>query len=227
MACSRQVCGNGRAITMAMLANPIVADSSITPAVFGLVGVLIGGFIAGAVSLWVAKQAREAAERAWIRDNRREIYDRFLTCAQTLLIACEAAQESKTERAGATVKAAHTKFFEAYGVVQTVAENALVAAARVYAYRLLELKDILDSTSFMGSGNFEAVAQLVRRARHNTIDAMRPELGLAGSARPEENYNPFVGTDLAEEYAQSKRPRPESQISGKGCAPGVKCWVAG
>jgi hypothetical protein len=83
------------------------------------VGVLIGAFIAGAASLWVAKQAREAAERAWIRDNRREIYDRFLTRAQTLLIACEEARESETKGARASVEIAHTKFFEVYGVVLT------------------------------------------------------------------------------------------------------------
>ncbi len=117
-----------------------------------------------------------------MRDNRREIYDRFLTCAETLLIECKAARESETGRAGATVKTAQTRFFEAYGVVQTVAGKAVVDAARVYAYRLLELKDILDSTSFIGSGNFEAVAELVRPARHKTIDAMREELGLRSPA---------------------------------------------
>jgi hypothetical protein len=196
---------------MATLAIPIAADSSITPAVFGLVGVLVGAFIAGAVSLWVAKQTREAAERAWIRDNRREIYDRFLTCAETLLFECNAAWGSATERGGAAVKTAHTKFFEAYGVVQTVAEKALVDTVRDYAYRLLELEGILDSTSFLGSKNFEAVAELVRGARHNTIDAMRVELGLAGSARPKEPYNPFAGTDLEEEYAKRKRSRPQPE----------------
>src|SRR5271166_1590459 len=125
---------------MAVLASPIAVGSSVTTAIFGLVGVLIGAFIAGAVSLWVAKQAREAAERAWIRDNRRDVYDRFLTCAQTLLIACETTRGSETEGAETTVDTAHTKFWEAYGVVQTVAENALVDAARVYAYRLWELR---------------------------------------------------------------------------------------
>lgn len=184
-------------------------------AVFGLAGVLIGAFIAGAVSLWVARQAREAAERAWIRDNRREIYDRFLTCAQTLLIACEAARGSETggsetEGAGTTVESAHAKFFEAYGVVQTVAEPALVDAARVYAYRLWELRSSLDSTSVMGPENFSGVARLVRDARHDTIDAMRAELGLVGSVRLEGKYNPFVGTDLEEEYARGERLRPGS-----------------
>jgi hypothetical protein len=210
MAHSRQIRWNSRAVTMAMLAIPIAADSSITPAVFGLVGVLIGAFIAGAVSLWVARQAREAAERAWIRDNRRELYDRFLTCAETLLFECNAARESATEIAGTAVKTAHTKFFEAYGVVQTVAEKALVDAVRDYAYRLMELEDILDSTSFIGSENYEAVAELVRGARHTTIDAMRTELGLAGSADPIKNYNPFAGTDFEEQWAKGKRPRPEA-----------------
>ncbi|HZI74462.1 MAG TPA: hypothetical protein VFD73_10700, partial [Gemmatimonadales bacterium] len=89
---------------MTVLASPIAAGSSYATAVFGLTGVLIGAFIAGAVSLWVAKQARDAAERAWVRDNRREIYDRFLTYAQTLLIACEEARESETNGEKASVE---------------------------------------------------------------------------------------------------------------------------
>jgi hypothetical protein len=202
---------------MATLATPMAAASSVTPAVFGLVGVLIGGFIAGAVSLWVASEARKAAEQAWIRDSRREIYDRFLTRAETLLNERKAARESKTERARAAVKTAQTRFFEVYDVVQTVAGKAVVDAARVYAYRLLALKDIVDSTSSgnkdivdsTSSWNFEAVAALIRRARHDTVDKMRCELGLEESARPEENYNPFVGTHLEEAYAKSERPRPD------------------
>jgi hypothetical protein len=51
-------------------------------AVVGLVGSLVGGLIAGTVSLLVARQTRDAAERSWIRDSRRDIYDRFLTRAQ-------------------------------------------------------------------------------------------------------------------------------------------------
>ena len=75
-------------------------------AVFGFVGVLVGAVIAGGVSLRIAKQTREAAERAWVRDNRREIYDRFLTCSQTLLNACEDADKSKTKEAQASIKTA-------------------------------------------------------------------------------------------------------------------------
>jgi len=185
---------------------------AVTTAVFGLVGALIGGFIAGAVSLRVAKQTREAAERTWIRDNRREIYDRFLTCAQRLLIACEAARGSETEGAEASVRSANTKFFESYVVVQTVADSALVDAARVYAYRLWELKASLESTSVMGPDNFDRVTQLIRDARHDTINAMRAELGLAGSVRLTGKYNPFVGTALEKEYNKGlvERPRPGS-----------------
>jgi hypothetical protein len=203
---------------MAVLASPIAAGSSYTTAVFGLVGVLIGAFIAGAASLWVAKQAREAAERAWIRDNRREIYDRFLTSAQTLLIACEEARESETKGAKASVETAHTKFFEVYGVVLTVAGRAVVDAARVYAYRLWELKESLDSMSVMGPENFNTVAQLIRDARHDLIDAMRAELGLAGSARLEGKYNPFAGTALEKKYAEGPRPRPGAKAVGLPCS---------
>ena len=162
----------------------------------------------------VAKQAREAAERAWVRDNRREIYDRFLTSAQTLLIACEEARESETKEEKASVETAHTKFFEVYGVVLTVADRAAVDAARVYAYRLWELKESLDSMSVMGPENFGTVAGLVRNARHDLIDAMRAELGLAGSARLEGKYNPFAGTALEKKYAEGARPRPGAKAVG-------------
>jgi hypothetical protein len=74
---------------MVMLASPIAEGSSYTAAFFGLAGSLIGGFIAATVSLLVARQARQAAESTWIRDNRREVYDRLLTYAERLLIACK------------------------------------------------------------------------------------------------------------------------------------------
>jgi len=205
---------------MVMLASSIAAGSSYATAIFGLVGSLIGGFIVGVVSLLVARQAREAAERAWIRDNRREIYDRFLTCAQRLLIACEARRPGRRgeeadsrpqgEGAEASVESANTNFFEAYVVVQTVADVALVAAARVHAYRLWELKASLDSTSVMGPENFDRVTELIRVARHDAIRAMRAELGLGGSVDPAADYNPFVGTDLEEKYAAAERDRPGS-----------------
>jgi hypothetical protein len=206
-------------ITMVMVNSPLAAGISYGPAVFGLVGSLIGGLIAGVVSFLVARQAREAAEHAWIRDNRREIYDRFLTCGQRLLVACEArrygrrgrwrpGRRPEAERAEASVESANIDFFGAYVVVQTVADTALVAAARVYMYRLWELKASLDSTSVMGRENFDRVAQLIRVARHDTINAMRAELGLGGGVGPAAGYNPFVGTDLEEKYASAERDRP-------------------
>jgi hypothetical protein len=63
---------------MAELDSVAAAVSPYVTAAFGLAGSLIGGTIAGTVSLVVARQARDAAEHSWIRDNRREIYDRFL-----------------------------------------------------------------------------------------------------------------------------------------------------
>ena len=177
--------------------DPIVAASAYMAAAFGLAGSLIGGLIAGTVSLRVAKQAREAAERSWMRDSRREIYDRFLTNAQKLLIACESSA-SPRENVGASedeAQEAYLNFFEVYGVVQTVAERPVVDAARVYAYRLLELaRGGLEPTKF------DRVAQLVRFARHDTIDAMRAELGLTGSASPPQGFNAFAGTNLENEF---------------------------
>jgi hypothetical protein len=185
----------------------------------------------------VAEETRKAAETAWIRNSRREIYERFLTCAQSLQIACEAVQHRTGEPghdawrwrsrpeikgAGASVDAAHTAFFEAYGMVLAIAEDALVKAARTYAYQLWELKSMLDSppTSVIEHPtpqDFEAVDKAIRHARHDTIAAIRPELGARGSARPKETdgkYNPFCGFDseLAQKYAAGKRDRPGSAI---------------
>jgi hypothetical protein len=197
-----------RESAMAIWSGPIADVSPYVTAAFGLLGSLIGGAIAGTVSLRVARQTRDAAERSWIRDNRRNIYDRFLTSAQKLLIACEASNNLR-ETPGAqrdeprhAVENAHNDFFEAYGVVQTVADRPVVDAARVYAYRLLEL-GATQRPGFrpgLKDANFGRVAQLVRFARHDTIDAMRAELGLAGSAQPPHDFNPFRGTDLEDDY---------------------------
>jgi hypothetical protein len=176
--------------------TPMMAASAYVAAAFGLAGTLVGGLIAGTVSLRVARQAREAAERSWMRDSRRVIYDRFLTHAQKLLIACEGAA-AKDE-----LRQAYLNFFEVYGVVQTVAELPVVAAARVYAYRLLEL-----TRGGLEPARFARVAQLVRFARHDTIDAMRAELGLTGSAGPPKGFNAFAGTDLEDAFAHRPAER--------------------
>jgi hypothetical protein len=195
---------------MVGLDSPIAAGSSNVAAVFGLLGALIGGFIAGTASILVAWQTRKAAERAWIRDNRREIYDRLLTYGQGLLIACEACKDARRNNrvAKASVESAFTNFWEAYGVVQTVAGTPLVNATRVYAYRLWELATSLGSASVMGPRNFRRVAELARDARHDMISAMRAELGLRGGVRPATDVNPFAGTNLAEKYAKAPRSRP-------------------
>lgn len=171
------------------------------PAAFGLLGTLIGGTIAATVSLIVARQARMAAEQDWVRDSRRGIYDRFLTTAQNLLMACLSYRKSNMQGEPTDLKNAYSAFFEAYTVVQTVAELSVVNAARVQAYRLLELNEhAMGGTGVLGDQAFDQVAWLVRDARHDTIDAMRIDLGLKQSAKPPEPFNPFQDTGLEEPY---------------------------
>jgi hypothetical protein len=144
--------------------DPLVAVNAYVTAAFGLVGSLIGGAIAGIVSLVVARQARETAERSWIRDNRREIYDRFLARAQRLLIACEACKDDPSEETRAAVDQVHADFFEANAILQTVAERTLVEASRVQAYRLVELRRALDSRNVQRSRLTRSPASRARRA---------------------------------------------------------------
>jgi hypothetical protein len=182
----------------------VLGVSPYVTAGIALAGSLIGGAIAGTVSLTVARQTREAAERAWVRDNRREIYDRYLTNGQKLLVECLSYEQAPRRRRSAEqLEEAYNNFFEVYGVVQTVAERPVVDAARDYGYRLLELRDELVAKSVLDPKDFHKVAGLVRSARHDTIDAMRAELGLVGSARPEPGYNPFEGTEFEDEYKLS------------------------
>ena len=199
---------------MAWSDSVTTAMSPYVTAGFALAGSLIGGAIAGTVSLVVARQAREAAASSWIRDNRREMYDRFLTKAQELLLACygckypvpatEAAEPPTTEAAKA-VERAFNSFFEAYGVVQTVAERSVLDAARIYAWRLMELRyEALGDPRAVWPDRF--VAALIEPARHATIDAMRTELGLAGTVRHPHDFNPFAGTALEEEWTAGSEP---------------------
>jgi hypothetical protein len=170
-------------------------------AAFGLIGTAVGGAIAGGVSLRVASEARRAAERAWVRDSRREIYDRFLTAGQKLLAVMEKAADTRTApvKADPAIEDAYSAYFEAYASVQTVAEMDVVASARKHAYRLQALKDILDGGGAFERGEFHRIARLVRDARHDTIDAMREDLGLHGSARPP------AGTDYARAVVDAAR----------------------
>src|SRR5947207_4300396 len=121
---------------------PVAAVSPYVTAAFGLVGSLIGGIIAGTVAIVAARSARQAAERAWMRDSRRQIYDRFLTDAQKLLVPCEKYENvhGNAEAGGAVVaeestgavQGAYLNLVEVYGVIQTVAEVPVVEASRAY-----------------------------------------------------------------------------------------------
>lgn len=195
-----------------MTPSLLAAESPYVTAAFGLFGSLIGGFIAGTVSIMVARHARQAAELAWIRDSRNEIYDRFLTNAQELLVACLAcrkarAEGTETDENNEALELSYLKVTEAHAALQRLAGQAVINAARDLDYRTVELKRILDGDRSLGAQHFNRVAQLVRFARHDVIDAMRTELGAADSARPSTTYNPFQETDLRDEYAKS-RPGP-------------------
>ena len=187
---------------------PVLGASSYVAAAFGLAGSLIGGAIAGIVSYMVARQAREAAEKSWIRDTRRQIYDRFLTRAQDLQSTCEHYQAGDVDQQSPqAVERAFNDFFQAYGVVQTVAESRVVEAARIHGYRLHELRDeVVGDRGRLDPPDPVRVDELVREARHDTIDAMRDELGLSSSARPSDDFNAFAGTDLEDRHV-SKRPQ--------------------
>jgi hypothetical protein len=147
------------------------------PAVYALLGSLVGGFVTGTFSLLLSSQTRKAAERAWVRDNRREIYDRFLTHGQELLIALV---EPRPDPSPDELHEAYVAFMGAYAVVQAVAERAVVDAARSYGYNLGELKQRIDARATDAS----SVAAQVRLDRQAAIDAMRLELGLTGTAKP-------------------------------------------
>lgn len=187
----------------------VAAHPYILTAIFGLAGTVIGGLVAGTFSLRAGRQAQAAAQTAWIRDTRADVYNRFLASAQSLLIACESAEIDGPNEA---VESAHNDFFGLYGVIQTVAERPVVDAARVYAYRLQELTESRQSRGRLGPKAFESIAKLVRFARHDTIDAMRLELGLEEPARPPESFNPFAGTEHEQQWRNSPPDHPRSPV---------------
>jgi hypothetical protein len=175
-------------------------------AAFGVVGTVIGGVIAATVSLRLARDAREAAERAWVRDSRRQIYDRYLIAGQRLLAVMEKAASRVPTKPEAEVEESYSAFFGAYASVQTVAELGVVANARIHAYRLQALKDILDGRGPFEHRDFNRIAKLVRDARHDTIDAMRADLGLPGDAKPP------TGDDYARAVADAAREDPSQSV---------------
>jgi xanthosine utilization system XapX-like protein len=177
-----------------------VVPAAVSPYVtagIGLAGSLIGGGIAGWVSLVLGRQGREAAAVAWIRQTRHETYDRFLSKGQELLVACEDLQSDQV------VKDAFSGVFEAYGVVQYLGERPVVDAARTYAYRLMQLRwEILGDGPPLVQWSPADVAGSVRDARHGVIDAIRTELEVAESMKPARDFNPFEETDVADRYRE-------------------------
>src|SRR3954452_1599304 len=148
-------------------ATPMVA--AVNPAVYALAGSLIGGVVAGTFSLLVAGRTQRASERAWMRDNRREIYDRFLTNAQRLLVAlADPPPQPKPNE----LHDAYVDFVSAYVIVQALAERDVVDAARTYGQRLIDdLKPLVDAGGRPGDPAIVALGRQVRLDRQATIDA--------------------------------------------------------
>jgi hypothetical protein len=147
------------------------------PAVYAILGSIVGGLVAGTFSVMVARQTQKNADKAWMRDNRRELYDRFLTHAQVLLIALV---EPRHDPRADEVHDAHVEFMSVYAAIQAVAEREVIEATRTYGYELLKLKRLVAA----GSPKANSVASQVRHYRHEAIDTMRAELGLTGTVKP-------------------------------------------
>jgi hypothetical protein len=158
---------------------------------------------AGLVGGW---QVRKGAERAWLRDSRREIFDRFLAAGQALLAACEDAFEPgyfqnparmEPPSLSPEVRASLANLFAVYPVIQTVAESDVAMAARVYTWRLWELSESLRFRSVIENYDdetFKDVAAAVRTARHDTIQAMRRNLRVGPIDIDDDTFNPSRAT---------------------------------
>ena len=191
----------------AVSAPPLViaANAWVPAAIGGLGGALLGG----CVTLVVAWRTRVAAERSWVRDGRRQIYDRFLTKAQALHAACEAFRVERAdglrarddlggEPAG-VVQRAYDEFFGVFAVVQAVGGTDVVMKSRIHGYRLEALSCGArgESPMLKEGASFEAISTEVRHARHVVIDAMRGELGLEIRGWEwDADFNGFEGTSL-------------------------------
>jgi hypothetical protein len=199
-------------------ATPIIAavstlTGSIIAAASALAGSLIGGGIAAGVSVKEARDNRRAAESSWVRDSRRAIYDRFLVAGQSLLHELQTAKRTAdaADKRHATIDAAYSTFVGTYASVQTVAEVDVVQHAREQMYLLEALKSILDDRKWFESDQFDRIAEFVRFARQDTIDAMRADLDLDASAKPKtdkEEYEEAVRA--AVEDIASKHPRRDA-----------------
>lgn len=172
-----------------------------------------GGGTLAFVSLKEARDNRRAAESSWVRDSRRAIYDRFLVAGQSLLHELQTAKPTAdaADKVRATIDAAYSTFVGTYASVQTVAELDVVQHAREQMYLLEALKSILDGRDWFGSDQFDRIAEFVRFARQDTIDAMRADLDLDESAKPKtykEEYKEAVREAVAD--IASKHPHRDA-----------------
>jgi hypothetical protein len=95
--------------------------------------------------------------------------------------------------------------------VQTVGRLDVVESSRTHGYRLDELRDeAVGEEGVLKPPDFDRVSELVRFARHATVDAMRDELGLGKqSVAPPTNFNAFSDTDLVNRFVgKERRPGP-------------------
>ena len=143
--------------------------------VFALIGSLVGVFVA----FQLARGARTEERRNWIKDQRQEVYPKFVAAGQSVLDACEELPYSDSSRTVVLdqLQKGYRELVVHNAVIQTLGRRSTIDEVRRHMYTLIELRDVrLGRKPDPGSNKIDELLRGARRSRHRALLAMRYEL---------------------------------------------------
>ena len=143
--------------------------------IFALIGSLVGVLVA----FQLARAARMEERLNWLKDQRQEVYPRFVAAAQSVLDACEELPFSEPSRSVVLdqLQTGYRDLVVHNAVIQTLGRRSTIAAARLHMYTLIELRGVrLGRIRDPGSAAVDELLRGARRSRHQALLAMRYEL---------------------------------------------------
>jgi hypothetical protein len=181
--------------------------------IFALAGSLIGVFVA----FWLARKARDEERRSWLKDQRQEVYPKFIAAAQSVLEACEALSEldesgesdqlDQLDESDEPRSAILDRLRRGYrdlvvhnAVIQTLGSRDTIREARRHMYTLIALIPVC-----AGRRSDPKVDEFfwgARKSRQQALIAMRRELDVPDTDG--------LGDDLALPIEPLRCQAPES-----------------
>jgi hypothetical protein len=151
----------------------------------------LGAILAAIVAVRQASMERREKRRAWLNDQRQDVYPKFIAASQSVLDACEELERSDV-RESVVIERLQNGYRELVihnAVIQTLGLPNTIQSVRQLMYNSIALMDICLGRKEVPREYknepreyWNALVDGTRESRHLALIAMRSELGIQETA---------------------------------------------